>query len=206
VLVHAWNEASCWCSRGAACVSEPRCHQRRLRPGTPPPPTRHCCCPRDPCRTPSTASPHTRVRLASRSTLGMVCVRAVWCGVVLSMWCRSVVTKEIVNVEVAPFKNHSILNVTGGYSYHMNEVGWDVWHARGAHAVQYLRLNVSQFPDNSSTHRLARVREMPEPSSVQGGLCCATVDKESRGGRDPEHPWGHGGCAVPDLPRWGGAG
>ena len=47
---------------------------------------------------------------------------AVWC----SAWCRSVVTKEIVNVEVAPFKNYSILNVTGGYSYHMNEVGCDV--------------------------------------------------------------------------------
>jgi hypothetical protein len=37
-----------------------------------------------------------------------------------------VVSKEMVNVEVAPFKTFSILNVTGGYSYHMNEVGCGV--------------------------------------------------------------------------------
>ena len=67
----------------------------------------------------------------------------------------SVVSKELFNVEIAPGGVHSILNVTGGYSYHFNN---------------YLRLNgtVPQFVDPSSTHRLARVLELPEPQNATG--------------------------------------
>ena len=39
-----------------------------------------------------------------------------------SLHFRSVLTKELVNVEIAPHQTFSVLNVTGGYSYHFNEV------------------------------------------------------------------------------------
>jgi hypothetical protein len=73
--------------------------------------------------------------------------------------------------------------------------------------VQYLRLNVSQFADNSSTHRLARVKEMPTPVNVTGAMgsegwmrvsrCCAGILNILGDTEDVEYPIYRDG-AAPD--------
>ncbi len=99
---------------------------------------------------------------------------------------RSTLTGEMVNIEMSPGRLASVLRVDS-YSYHFNQVR-ACRNSRGpAHpaplslslslslslflsltAGQYLRLNVSHFPDPSSDHRLARIKQLPVPQSAAG--------------------------------------
>lgn len=88
----------------------------------------------------------------------------------------STLTGEMVNIEMSPGQLRSVLRVTN-YSYHFN---------------QYLRLNVSHFPDPSSDHRLARIKQLPTPQSVADvrAILGDTGDKEYpiwRNGAAPDY-------------------